>query len=44
MESKKDLAAVAYKMIAAFGDLAAERMDAIVREHVASKDTEGAVF
>jgi hypothetical protein len=44
MESKKDLATVAYKMIAEFGDQAAERMDSIVKEHVAAKDIEGAAF
>ena len=44
MESKKDLTAVAYKMIAEFGDLAAERMDAIVAAHVAAADAEGAAF
>lgn len=44
MEIRSDLTPVAYKLIAEFGDLAAERLDAIVADHVAAKDAEGAAF
>ena len=44
MESRSDLTAVAYKLIAEFGDLAAEHVDAIVAAHVATKDAKGAAF
>ena len=44
METEGTLVAVAYKMIATFGDQAVERMDSIVSDHIAAKDTEGATF
>jgi hypothetical protein len=44
METERTLVAVAYKMIATFGDQAVERMDSIVADHVAIEDAEGAAF
>ena len=44
MEHERDWTAVAYKMIATFGDQAAEKIDLIVADRLAAKEAEGAVF
>jgi len=44
MESERALTAIAYKMIETFGSEAAEKMEAIVADHVEAGDGEGAAF